>query len=135
MIDIAPERLLPFATLLAIAFAAMLGTVVVLANWQLRDVARRLVLFAVVAGFVLAAASGVFRSSRGAGTGTQTAFGWPRAMYTRWVSWETSERRQGIHPRGVGQNAFFYATLVALASSMGLAARRAVVRNRRETVS
>ena len=135
MIDIAPERLLPFATLLAIAFAAMVGTVIVLGTWRLRDVARQLVLFAVMAGFVLAAASGIFRSSRGAGTGTHTTFGWPRAMYTRWVSWETSERSQGIRPRGVGQNAFFYATLVALASSLGLAARRALVRNRAEPVS
>ena len=114
MIDIAPERLLPFAALLAVAFAAMMGTAVVLATWRLREVASRLVLFAVVAGLVFAAASAVFRSTRGAGTGHQTTFGWPRPMYTRWVSSETSERSQGINLRGVGQNAFFYATMVAL---------------------
>ena len=130
MIDIAPERLLPFATLLAIAFAAMVGAAMMLATRRLRALADRLVLSAAVVGLILAAASAVFRSSRQAGTGNHTAFGWPRAMYTRWVSWETNERVQGIQPRGVAQNAFFYATLVALAGSLGLAARRPVVANR-----
>jgi hypothetical protein len=130
MIDIAPERLLPFATLLAIAFVAMIGAAIMLATRRLRALADRLVLAAAVVGLVLAVASAVFRSSRHAGTGNHTAFGWPRAMYTRWVSWETNERVQGIQPRGVAQNAFFYATIVALGGSLALAARRPVAPNR-----
>ena len=132
MIDIAPERLLPFATLLSIAFVAMIGAAIMLATRRLRALADRLVLAAAVLGLVLAVASAVFRSSRHAGTGNHTAFGWPRAMYTRWVSSETGERSQGIRLRGVGQNAFFYATMVALVGSLGCAARRASVPNRRK---
>ena len=132
MIDIAPERLLSFATLLLVGFAAMIGTGLVLTTWRLRDVAARLVLAAVVAGLVFAAASGVFRSSREAGPGNHTAFGWPREMYTHSVSGETGGGIQRIRPRGVGQNAFFYATIVALAGSLGVAARRSVVANRRK---
>ena len=124
MIEIASDRLLPLATLLAIAFAAALATVIVLAARHLRDVAGRLATAAVVAGVVLAVASAVFSSSRGAGTGTYTAFGWPRAVYTRWVSWETPDRVRGIRLQGVAENAIFYAAVFALAGSLGLAAWR-----------
>ena len=123
MIEIAPERLLPLASLLSIAMAAALGTVVVLAAWRLRVVAGRLATAAAVVGLLVAVGSAVFRSSRGAGTGTHTAFGWPRPVYTRWVSWETRERIQGIRLRGIAENAIFYATMTALAGSVGLAAR------------
>jgi hypothetical protein len=101
-----------------------MGTAVILATWHLREMARRVVLAAAVAGLLLAAASVIFRSSRAAGTGNHTAFGWPRPVYTRWVSWETSERIQGIRARGVAENAIFYATMIALAGSLGLAAWR-----------
>jgi hypothetical protein len=124
VIEIAPDRLLPLATLLAIAFAAALATVIVLAAWRLRAVAGRLAAAAVVAGVVLAVSSALFRSSRGAGTGTSTAFGWPRAVYTRWVSWETPERVEGIRLQGIAENAIFYAAVSALAVSLGLAAWR-----------
>ena len=103
--------------------AAVLGTVIVLAAWRLRVVTGRIATAAAVAGLLLAGASAVLRSSRGAGTGTHTTFGWPRAVYTRWVSWESTERTQGIRLRGVAENAIFYAALTALAGSLGVAAR------------
>jgi hypothetical protein len=132
MIEIAPARLLPLATLLSLALAAAIATAIVVATWHLRDRAARLTMVAVVAGIVLGAASAVFRSSRGAGTGTHTAWGWPRAVYTRWVSWETSEQIRGIRLRGVAENAVFYATLAALAGSVGLASRRLLFHNGEE---
>jgi hypothetical protein len=109
-----------------------MGAAVVLATWHLREIAERLVIVAAVAGLVLAATSVGFRSSREAGTGNHTAFGWPRAVYTRWVSWETGERIQGIRLRGIAENAVFYAAMFALAGSLGLAASRRSVPNRRE---
>jgi hypothetical protein len=132
MIDIAPGRLLPLATLLSLAFAAGIGAAIILAAWHLRDRAGRLAIAAAMGALVLTAASAVFRSSREAGTGHHTAFGWPRAVYTRWVSWETSERIQGVRLRGVTENAMFYAPMIALAGSLGLAARRSSVPGRRE---
>ena len=118
MIEIAPGRLLPMATLLTLAFAAAAGTAIMLTVWRLSHVAGRLGMAAVVAGLVLAAASAVFRSSRDAGTGTYTAWGWPRAVYTRWVSWETPQRIRGIRLQGIAENAIFYAAAAALAGSL-----------------
>jgi hypothetical protein len=124
MVEIEPGNLLPLATLLSFALVAATGAAIVLTLGRRRDVAGRLAAAAAVAGLVLAAGSAVLRSSRGAGTGTYTAFGWPRAVYTRWVSWETAERRQGLRAVGLAENAAFYGSLAALAGSLGFAARR-----------
>jgi hypothetical protein len=124
MVEIAPESLLPLATLLSFALAAATCATIVLTLGRRRGVAGRLAAAAAAAGLVLAAGSAVLRSSRGAGTGTYTAFGWPRAVYTRWVSWETAERRQGLRAAGLAENAVFYGALAALAGSLRLAARR-----------
>lgn len=112
------------ATLLSLAFAAGIGGAIVLTACRLRNVGSRLATAAAVAGLVLAAASAVFRSTRDAGTGTHTAWGWPRAVYTRWVSWETPQRMRGIRLQGVAENAIFYAAAAALVGSLGLAASR-----------
>jgi hypothetical protein len=133
MVEIAPARLLPLATLLTVALAAAAGAAIVLATSRMRGVVNRLALAAVAAGLVLAAGSGGLRSERGAGTGTQTAFGWPRAVYTRWVSWETAERIEGLRIRGVAENTVFYGALAALAGSLWLAARRRAPTDRQES--
>jgi hypothetical protein len=123
MVEIAPGSLLPLATLLSFALGAVTCAAIVLGVRRRRGVAGRLAAVAAAAGLGLAAGSAVLRSSRGAGTGTYTAFGWPRAVYTRWVSWETAERRQGLRPAGLAENAIFYGALAALAGSLWFAAQ------------
>ena len=85
---------------------------------------HRLYTIAALLGLAGALASGAFWSSRHAGTGTQTSWGWPRMVYGRWVSWETPDRREGIHWRGIVENTVFYGAVAMLAGSLFVASRR-----------
>ena len=79
---------------------------------------RRVLTRAALAGLLCAGASAVVYSSRGAGTGTQTAWGWPRFVYSRWESHENSERTEGLRWRGVLENAAFYGAVAALVGGL-----------------
>ena len=123
MIEISPYRHLAILPLLSVAVACILAAVIVLHLSASRIQRRRLYLSAVVVGVLCAVASGVFWSSRHAGTGTQTAWGWPRIIYGRWVSWEAVERYEGVRWRGIAENTVFYSAAAVLAISLVLAAR------------
>ena len=124
MIEIAPYRHLAIVPLLAVALACILAAVIVLRLAAPRFQRSRLYLGAVVIGVLCALASGAFWSSRHAGTGTQTAWGWPRMIYGRWVSWEVVESQEGVRWQGIAENTVFYGAAAVLAGSLGLAARR-----------
>ena len=128
MIEIASDRQLAIATLLAVALASTVAAVLVLrvAARSLRH--PRLYLSAAGLGVLCAIASAVFRSARHAGTGTQTAWGWPRMVYGRWVSWEAVQQREGVRWQGIVENAVFYGAVALLACSLVLAVRHASAR-------
>jgi hypothetical protein len=124
MIEIAPYRHLAIVPLLAVALASIVAAVIVLHFAALRFRRRRLYLSAAALGVLCALASGAFWSSRHAGTGTQTAWGWPRMIYGRWVSWEVVQRQEGVRWQGIIENTVFYGAVALLAGSLVLAARR-----------
>ena len=123
MIEIAPYHHLAIAPLLAVALGSIVAAVVVLHLAALRR-RHRLYLVAAVLGVLCALASGAFWSSRHAGTGTQTSWGWPRMIYGRWVSWEVVQRQEGIRWQGIVENTVFYGAFAMVAGSLVLAARR-----------
>src|SRR5688572_27607656 len=117
MFEVAPHHHLPIFRLLAFAIPAAAAGVLLLylAN---RARLRHVVVRAAIAGVLCAGASAVFWSTRGAGTGTQNAWGWPRVVYTRWVSWETAERIEGIRWQGLAENTVFYGAAVIFVGSL-----------------
>jgi hypothetical protein len=126
MFEIAPHYRLPIFQLLRFAIpAAAVGVLLVyLGN---RAQLRRVVAQAAIAGAVCAAVSAALWSTRGAGTGTQTAWGWPRMVYVRWVSWETAEPRQrieGIRWQGFAENTVFYGAAATLVGGVLVVTRR-----------
>lgn len=112
MLEIAPQYHQPIARILVVVVTAA-----VIALMLLRSVdapRRRGVLArAAIVGIVGAVASVVLYTSRDAGTGTQTAWGWPRVVVSLWQSWETGQRSHGIRWRGLIENAAFYGTITA----------------------
>ncbi len=128
MIEIAPYRHLAIVPLLAVALASIGAAVIVVHLAALRFRRHRLYLSAAVVGVLCALASGVFWSSRHAGTGTLTAWGWPRMIYGRWVSWEVVQRQEGVRWQGIVENTVFYGAVAMLAGSLVFAARRGSAR-------
>jgi hypothetical protein len=123
MFEIAPHYRFPIVELLAFAVpAAAVGVLLLyLAN---RSQFRRVVARAAVAGVLCTGASAALWSTRGAGMGTLTAWGWPRVVYARWVSWETAERSERIRWQGLAENTVFYGAAATLVGSLFMVARR-----------
>lgn len=123
MIEIAPHARPPLATLLAVALPLLF-----VAGALLRGVPtaarRRVYVSAVAAGLLLAAASAALWSRRHAGMGTETARGWPRAVYARWEPFEGGASRAGVLWRGVAESALAYASASALLLAVAAPRRR-----------
>jgi hypothetical protein len=116
MFEIAPHHQLAITRLFA-AMVPLALALLFLERWSVRR-RRHLLAHAALAGVLCAAASAAFWSRRGAGTGIQTAWGWPRVVYSRWESTETTERLQGIRWQGLAENALCYGTVAALVSCL-----------------
>lgn len=121
MIEIAAHYHQPLARLLAVIVVAIIAACLLLRRADSRE-RRRTLVRAAAAGILCAVLSVVLYWSRDAGTGTQTAWGWPRTVFSLWQSWETGERTHGVHWRGLLENAAFYG--VAAAALGGVLARR-----------
>src|SRR5215218_6529418 len=125
MLEIAPSHRPPLAMLLAVVLP-----LVALAGLLLRRAARRerrrLLFGALALGGLLTAASAGLRSRRHAGMGTETAWGWPRIVYARWVPFEGGAGRAGPQWRGVAEGGLTYVTVggALLALGQALARRR-----------
>ena len=124
MIEIAPNRYLAIVQLLAVALSSIVAAAILLRLTDLRVRRHRLYLSATVIGGLCTLASGAFWSSRHAGTGTRTAWGWPRMIYGRWIGWEVVQHREGVSWPGIVENTVFYGAVAMLAGSLVLAARR-----------
>ena len=129
MIEIAPHFRPPLATLLAVALPLLFAAAILLRR-EPPGTWRRVVLGAAAAGVLLATASAALWSRRHAGTGTETARGWPRAVHANWEGFGGEGRRSGILWRGALEGAFVYAALAA--GPLAAAARRRPA-GRRET--
>ena len=128
MIEIPAQYHQQLARLLAVMLVTAVAALVLLR--RVDPAARRRTLArAALVGALCAALSAVLYTSRGAGTGTQTSWGWPRTVFSLWQSWETGERTHGIRWRGLLENAAFYGVLAAV--SGGLLARRRAASMRR----
>jgi hypothetical protein len=112
MIAIDASARLPLATLLFLALL-LVALACVLLRRTPSGTRWRAVTSAAIVGVLLAGGSSALESRRHAGTGTETARGWPRAVHTRWESFDTPERRSGVDVRGLGESALFYAAVVA----------------------
>ena len=121
MIEIAAQSQQPLARLIVVVLVTAAAALVLLRR-AAPDVRRRTLARAASIGALCAVLSAVLYSSRGAGTGTQTSWGWPRTVFALWQSWETGERTHGIRWRGLLENAAFYGVLAAVAG--GVLARR-----------
>ena len=130
MIEIAPHYHQAIARVAAVIISAIVVALLLLLG--LDATRRRQVLIrAQVIGALCAVASVVVYTSRGAGTGTQTAWGWPRVVFSLWQSWETGERSHGIRWQGLIENTAFYGALALVLGAL-LARRRDVVPAPRE---
>ena len=123
MIEIAPHLRPPLATVLAVVVPLLVGAAVLLRRTP-ASVRRRLLVAAAAGAVLLTAASAVVWSRRHAGTGTETARGWPRIVHSRWESFEGEEGRSGIHWRGVLEGMLVYAVAGAAVLGVGHAVRR-----------
>ena len=128
MFEIAPSPGPPLATLLAIALPLLVlaGLLLASASWRER---RRVIVGALLLGGLLTAASAALWSRRHAGTGLETARGWPRVVHARWVPLDDGALRAGLQWRGVAENGMTYAAGCALL----LAGAHVLVRRRRMT--
>jgi hypothetical protein len=123
MFEIAAHHHLPILRVFAFAIpAAAIGLLLLYVGNKAQ--LGRVVARAAVAGVLCAVASAALWSTRGAGTGTQTAWGWPRVVYARWTSWETAERVEGIRWWGFGENTVFYGAAAILVGSLVAVSRR-----------
>lgn len=125
MIEIAPHYHQAIARLAAVIVPAIIVALLLLQRLEAPR-RRRVLIRAVVIGALCAAGSVVVYTSRGSGTGTQTAWGWPRVVFSLWQSWETGERSHGIRWQGLIENMGFYGAL-ALVLGASLARRHDVV--------
>lgn len=118
MIEIAPHLRPPLATLLAVALP-LLGLAALLLRRHRREVWRGTLAAAILLGLALTAASTALWSRRHAGTGVETARGWPKPVHTRWEDFEGRGRAAGVRWRGVAENTLVYASasLVLLAAA------------------
>ena len=126
---------MPLATLLTWS-AAFFGIALLARQLSKQRLRRRtLMILAITIGMACAAASTVRYAERSAGTGTYGTWGWPRAVYTRWVSWEIpTERHGGFQLRGLIENAVLYsAAAAALLSLSGGIRLRSVIHRRPPT--
>ena len=129
MIEIAPSFRPPLATLLVVALALLLLAAVLLRR-ATRIARRRVLLGALAVGALLTATSAGLWSRRHAGTGTETARGWPRIVHARWVAFEGGAGRAGLQWRGVVENGLVYTVAAAALLSPGAV----LVKRRRRTV-
>lgn len=115
MLEIAPQYHQPIARILLVVVMAAALALMLLRRVDARH--RRGVLARAAAlGVVCTFASVALYAIRDAGTGTQTAWGWPRIVFSLWQSWETGQRSHEIRWQGVIENATFYG---ALATAIG----------------
>jgi hypothetical protein len=110
---------MPLATLLTWS-AAFFGIALLARQLSKQRLRRRtLMILAITIGMACAAVSTVRYAERSAGTGTYGTWGWPRAVYTRWVSWEIpTERHGGFQLRGLIENAVLYSAAAAALLSL-----------------
>ena len=125
MIEIAPHSHQAIARLLAVIVPALVVALLLLRRLEAQR-GRRVLIGAVVIGALCAVASVVVYTSRGSGTGTQTAWGWPRVIFSLWQSWETGQRSHGLRWQGLIENAVFYGALAALIGALRVRRRAAV---------
>ena len=125
MIEIAPHSHQAIARLLAVIVPAIVVAFLLLHRLEAQR-GRRVLIGAVVIGALCAVASVVVYTSRGSGTGTQTAWGWPRVIFSLWQSWETGQRSHGLRWQGLIENAVFYGALAALIGALRVRRRAAV---------
>lgn len=114
----------PLATLLWIALPSLAAAAALLRGAP-AAARRRALVRALAAAAALTVASTILVSERHAGTGTEVARGWPKAVHARWESFDRTERRAGVAWRGVAEDLFVFA-----ATSAALLAAAARVRSR-----
>ena len=123
MFEIAPSSRPPLATLLAIALPLL-----AIAAWLLRRAAGndrlRVLVGALSFAALLTAGSLALWSRRHAGTGTETARGWPRIVHARWVSFEGGDERNGLRWHGIAECGLLYGTIGAALLAVRDARRR-----------
>ena len=125
MFEIAPHLRPPLATLLAFTLPVLAGAAILLLRAP-RWLRRRLMVTAAAGGILLTGMSGAVSTRRHAGTGTETALGWPRIVYSRWESFEGQGGRSGVHWRGILEGTIAYGAVAA-----ALLGARTVARHRR----
>jgi len=112
MVEIPAHWHQAIARLIAVVVPALIVTMLLLRGRDAHE-RRRVLASAAVIGALCAALSVVVYTRRGAGTGIQTAWGWPRVVYSLWQAFEDGERSHGLRWRGLLENAVFYGALAA----------------------
>ena len=117
MVEIAAHYQLAIARVAAVVLPAIFVALLLLLALDAPR-RRQLLIRAQLIGAVCAVASIVGYTSRGSGTGTQTAWGWPRVVFSLWQSWETGERSHGLRWQGLIENMAFYGALALLTGAV-----------------
>ena len=130
MFEIAPSSRPPLAMLLAVALPLAAVAAILLRRAAPAE-RRRVLIGALVLGLLLTALGGACWSRRHAGTGTETARGFPRTIHARWVPFDAGESRAGVRWRGVVEGTLVYAAAAAVLLAVGTA----LVARRRESGS
>lgn len=128
MLEIAPSSRPPLATIVAILLP-LLALALLLLRRAVGPMRQRLLVGALGLGMLLTAASTAGWSRRHAGTGTETAHGWPQILHARWVPFDGGDARAGLQWRGLVINTLVYAAAAAVLLAVG----HQVVRRRRAT--
>ena len=122
MVEIPAHYHQAITTLIAVIVPALVVALLLLRRLD-APLRRRVLLRAALVGVLSAVASVVVYTARGAGTGTQTAWGWPRTIFSLWQSWETGQRSHAIRWQGLIENALFYGTLAAAIGALRVRSR------------
>jgi hypothetical protein len=119
MFEIQPQLRPMATTLIAVGMVIILIAAFLLRRAPVASV-RRAIGVAAVGGLLLTAASTLFWSRRHAGTGTQTDWGWPKAIYGSWVDFEGRNRMHGFRLSGAIADVLVFgsASLVVIAAAM-----------------
>lgn len=123
MIEIAPASRPPLAVVLATVLVLLALAAMLLRRVGPRE-RRRVLAAAVAAGASLTPASALLRSERHAGTGTETARGWPRIVHSRWVSFEGEEGHVGLRWGGVAGDIVVHGAASAVVLALAASRRR-----------
>jgi hypothetical protein len=125
MFEIQPQLRPMAATLIAAGMVMIVIAAFLLRRAPVAAV-RKAIGAATLAGLLLTAAGSLLWSIRHSGTGTEVAWGWPKAVYGSWMDFEGSNQTSGLRLSGAIADVLVFS---AVSLAVIAAARRLATAN------